>query len=413
MAQLKDLIPQIPKDELAILRNLNSKLDESNLTEATAKEAAQAVKTIIQNWKTWSKYTVAAMLLIPNISNALETYSPETLNAVKTEISGEKPGKTKGNPRAAKTEDFSKTFASGQFEITDKKVILDKVNNLKKWISKNRTKPFKLVINASESQVPNPEEFGRGELAQARGEALKVYLDDLGATDIEIKTLIGKIPWNPKKGENHPDYTKDQFVKVSIIIDTESICNLDKKSKEGEQGNSADDYRTYDEYLSGNGDITLHTGTIPDRLVILDENDRINYDTGYVATDKTDVASGYQEWYYVPIYVLKLTKLVNNKTAMGSKIQYIDMTNVKSFEDLKNKMLKVPGQNKDKSDNIDKALEELELMYNKGVKKFVSYQVGTNDLKVEFMNDKGDSKVQVFSPVGKTGFDLTGQCVRK
>jgi hypothetical protein len=29
------------------------------------------------------------------------------------------------------------------------------------------------------------------------------------------------------------------------------------------------------------------------------------------------------------------------------------------------------------------------------------------------MNDKGDSKVQVFSPVGKTGFDLTGQCVRK
>jgi hypothetical protein len=55
MAQLKDLLPQIPKDELAILRDLNSKLDESKLTEATAKEAAQAVKTIIQNWKNWSK----------------------------------------------------------------------------------------------------------------------------------------------------------------------------------------------------------------------------------------------------------------------------------------------------------------------------------------------------------------------
>ena len=27
MAQLKDLLPQIPKDELAILRDLNSKLD--------------------------------------------------------------------------------------------------------------------------------------------------------------------------------------------------------------------------------------------------------------------------------------------------------------------------------------------------------------------------------------------------
>jgi len=54
MATLKDLLPQIPQDELAILRDLNQQLDESNLTEATAKEAAQAVKTIIQNWKTWS-----------------------------------------------------------------------------------------------------------------------------------------------------------------------------------------------------------------------------------------------------------------------------------------------------------------------------------------------------------------------
>ena len=51
MAKLKDLLPQIPKDELAILRDLNSKLDESNLTEATTKETAQVVKEIIQNCK--------------------------------------------------------------------------------------------------------------------------------------------------------------------------------------------------------------------------------------------------------------------------------------------------------------------------------------------------------------------------
>ena len=75
MATLKDLLPQIPKDELAILRDLNSKLDESKLTEATAKEAAQAVKEIIQNWKNWSKITLAAMLLVPNISNSMLNYS--------------------------------------------------------------------------------------------------------------------------------------------------------------------------------------------------------------------------------------------------------------------------------------------------------------------------------------------------
>ena len=93
MAQLKDLLPQIPKDELAILRDLNSKLDESKLTEATAKEAAQAVKTIVQNWKGWSQAMLVAMLLTPNIANALETYSPNTLDAIRTEISAEAPTK--------------------------------------------------------------------------------------------------------------------------------------------------------------------------------------------------------------------------------------------------------------------------------------------------------------------------------
>jgi hypothetical protein len=406
MAQLKDLLPQIPKDELAILRDLNSKLDESKLTEATAKEVAQAVKTITQNWKNWSKVTVAAMLLIPNIANALETYSPETLNAIKTEISGEKAAK--GDPTAVKTADFSRTFASGQSEIVNKQVILDKIGDLKKWISENKTKPFKIVITASESKVPNPEGFKQGELAQARGEALKAVVDNLGATSVEIKPLVGGPAWD---GKNKDDikYTKHQFIKVSIVIDTESICNIGKISKDGEQGNSSNNFRTYNEYLSGDGNIFLHTGTIPDRMIVLDENGKITHDTGYIATDKTDSKSGYEEWNYVPIYVLKLTKLKSNQTVMGSKVETIKIT---SYEDLVSKMLK-PGAKQEKSDTVDKALEELKSMIDKGVKEFVIYKVGTGDLKVEFMNSKGDSKVQVFSPVGKTGFDLTGQCTRQ
>jgi hypothetical protein len=405
--QLKDILPQIPKDELAILKSLNQELGKE-LTEATAKDAAQAVKTIIKGWKGWSKAMLAAMLLTPNISNALETYAPETLTAIKTEISGEKSGEVKGEPTAVKTEDFSQTFSSGQSQILNKQVILDKVNNLKKWISNNKTKPFKLVITASESRVPNQEGFEPGELAQARGKALEAVVDNLGATDIEIKTLVGGPAWD---GKNKDDikYTKHQYVKVSIVIDTESICNLDKKSKEGEQGNSADDFRTYDEYLSGNGNIILHTGTIPDRMIVLDENDRITHDTGYVATDKTNAQSGYEEWNYVPIYVLKLTKLKTNKTVMGSNVETIKVT---SYEDLVSKMLK-PGAKQTKSDTVDKALEELKSMIESGVKEFVVYKVGTGDLKVEFNNSSGDSKVQIFSPVGKTGFDLIGQCTRK
>lgn len=405
MAQLKDLLPQIPKDELAILKSLNQELGKE-LTEATAKDAAQAVKTIIKGWKGWSQAMLAAMLLTPNISNALETYAPDTLNAIRTEISGEKAAK--GDPTAVKTVDFSQTFASGQSEIVNKQVILTKVSDLKKWIINNKTKPFKIVITASESRVPNPEGFEKGELAQARGEALKAVVDNLGAQDVEIKTLVGGPAWD---GKNKDDakYTKHQYIKIQIVIDTESICSLSKISKEGEQGNSANNFRTYDEYLNGDGSITLHTGTIPDRMVVLDENGRITHDTGYVATDETNAQSGYQEWNYVPIYVLKLTKLKTNKTVMGSNVETIKVT---SYEDLVSKMLK-PGAKQGKSDTVDKALEELKSMVESGVKEFVIYKVGTGDLKVEFKNSSGDSKVQIFSPVGKTGFDLTGQCTRQ
>lgn len=405
MAQLKDILPQIPKDELAILKSLNQELGKE-LTEATAKEAAQAVKTIIKGWKGWSQAMLAAMLLTPNISNALETYAPDTLNAIRTEISGEKAAK--GDPTAVKTVDFSQTFASGQSEIVNKQVILTKVSDLKKWISNNKTKPFKIVITASESRVPNPEGFEQGELAQARGEALKAVVDNLGAQDVEIKTLVGGPAWD---GKNKDDakYTKHQYIKVQIVIDTESICSLSKISKEGEQGNSANNFRTYDEYLNGDGSITLHTGTIPDRMVVLDENGRITHDTGYVATDETNAQSGYQEWNFVPIYVLKLTKLKTNKTIIGSNVETIKVT---SYEDLVSKMLK-PGVKQTKSDTVDKALEELKSMIESGVKEFVVYKVGTGDLKIEFKNSSGDSKVQIFSPVGKTGFDLTGQCTRK
>jgi len=405
MAQLKDLLPQIPKDELSILKDLNLKLDESKLTEATAKEAAQAVKTIIQNWKGWSQAMLVAMLLTPNISNALETYAPDTLEAIKTEISAETSSKTTGNPTAVKTVDFSQTFASGQSEIVNKQVILDKVKDLKQWINSNKTKPFKIVITASESKVPNPEGFGEGELAQARGEAIQSLVTKLGAQDVEVKTLVGGPAWDGKNKDDDK-YTKHQYIKVSIVIDTENICSMKDIDDKGRQGTSSNNYKTYDEYLSGNGDVILHTGTIPDRMVILDSNNKITYDTGYVATDVTDSASGYKEWQYVPIYVLQLTKLAQNQTIMGSNIETID---VKTFEELISKMLK-PGATREKSDTVDKALDELELMFKSGVRKFVKYKVGTGDLKIEFKDSRGDSKVQIFSPVGKTGFSLKGQC---
>lgn len=406
MAQLKDLLPQIPKDELAILRKLNQQLDESNLTEATAKETAQAVREIIQNWKTWSKVTVAAMLLIPNIANALETYSPETLDAIRTEIPAETPTKTitpAPIPGEIISFNFGENFDSGKATLADKEGLNKGIKDIEKWIKGKNLKNFKIVITASESQVTNPKGFEKkGSLAQARAKAIEDLVSNLGFNKIEINTKQGTTAY--KAGVNNPDdpkYKAEQFVTVSIVVEN-SVCSMVPFEETGDQG-------TYEEYISGKGNLVLYTGTIPDRLVVLDVNGKIKQDTGYIATEETNSRSGYQEWKYVPIYVLKLTELKGNQDLMGSKVETIKAT---SYEDLVSQMLK-PGAKQTKSDTVDEALSKLEAMFKGGgTKEFVVYKVGTGDLKVPFDDSKGDVKAKVFSPVGKTGFSIKGSCTK-
>ncbi len=405
MAKLKDLLPQIPKDELAILRDLNSKLDESKLTEATAKEAAQAVKTIVQNWKTWSQAMLVAMLLTPNIANALETYSPNTLDAIRTEISAEAPTKA-ATPTSIPGEvisfNFGENFDSGKTSLISKESLVKNINDIKEWVKGKNLKNFKIVITAGESQVTNPKGFeSKGSLAQARAKVIEDLVGNLGFDKIEIDTKVGSTPYEKGDDVNDPKFKAEQFVTVSIVVEN-SVCSMTPFSESGTQG-------TYEEYISGKGNLVLYTGTIPDRLVVLDASGKVKQDTGYVATEETNAKSGYQEWKYVPIYVLKLTELKGDTNIMGSNIETIKAT---SYEDLVNQMLK-PGAKQTKSDTVDKALSQLEAMFKGGgAKEFVVYKVGTGDLKVPFDDSKGDVKAKVYSPVGKTGFSIEGSCTR-
>lgn len=403
MATLKDLLPQIPKDELAILRDLNLKLDESKLTEATAKEAAQAVKEIVQNWKNWSKYTVAAMLLIPNIANALETYSPKTLDAIRTELPAETSTKiATPSPIAGEviSFNFGENFDSGKATLANEEDLNKGIKNIEEWVKGKNLKNFKIVITASESQVTNPKGFEKPKsLARARAEAIEKLVSNLGFGKIEIDTEVG--PTAYKAGVDNPDdlkYKREQFVTVSIVVEN-SVCSMAPFTESGTQG-------TYEEYVSGKGELVLYTGTIPDRLVVLDNKGNVKQDSGYVATEETNSQSGYQEWKYVPIYVLKLTELRGDKAVMGSNaiVKKFD-----KYQDLENFMLK-PGAKKTKSDTVEEALKQLEAMFKGGTKEFVIYEVGTGDRKVPFDDSKGDVKAKVYSPVGKTGFKITGLC---
>ena len=408
MAQLKDLLPQIPKDELAILRDLNSKLDESKLTEATAKEAAQAVKTIVQNWKTWSKITVAAMLLIPNISNALETYSPETLNAIRTEISAETPTKA-ATPSPITGEvisfNFGENFDSGKTSLIGKENLVKNINDIKKWVKGKNLKNFKVVITAGESQVTNPKGFtSKGSLAQARAKVIEDLVSNLGFDKIEIDTKIGSTPYEKGDNVNDPKFKAEQFVTVSIVVEN-NICDMPSSDENGKQGTASNNYITYDNYISGKGKLILHTGTIPDRLVILDGNGNIKQDTGYITTQKKP-----GDWKYTPMYVLELTqkRIDNPGIFTGDKIKTIT---VKDYEDLKLQL-----SNKANAsvigDEIGPALVQMEKMIKKGIKEFVIYDLATQDVTLDFDDTKGEVQALVYSPVGKTGFNIKGSCKR-
>jgi len=415
MATLKDLLPQIPKDELAILRDLNSKLDESKLTEATAKEAAQAVKEIIQNWKSWSKITLAAMLLVPNISNALETYSPNTLNAIKTEISATNNVKTdtvskkiEKVPGSVLEINFNQTFPSGQAKLTNGEALQTSVNEIQNFLKGKDTSKFKIVIVAGESQVTNPKGFEKkGSLAQARAKAVEGIVSKLGFGEIEIKTQIGDTPYQKGDNVNDKKFTEEQFVTVNIVINND-ICSMESVNVEAGQGVESKNYVTFDEYLNGKGNLLMSTGTIPDRLVVLDVNGNIKQDTGYTTTRIKD-----GDWQYTPLYVLELTKAYMKGNISMKGIDPKTIITVKDKYDLYNKLKKATVNNPSlEGSEVKGALKEMEEMIKKGINTFVIYNIGTSNIKLNFDDSKGDIEAKVYSPIGKTAYSIGASCNR-
>ena len=59
---------------------------------------------------------------------------------------------------------------------------------------------------------------------------------------------------------------------------------------------------------------------------------------------------------------------------------------------------------------FNNGIEELRALFGKGVREFVVYTITSSSVTAPFDNKTGDSKVIVYSPVGKTGYNLTGKC---
>jgi hypothetical protein len=234
------------------------------------------------------------------------------------------------------------------------------------------------------------------------------------------KVVLGKTPYDKTKGDNrNPQliklYNQEQFVTFDIqgsgqVENVTSICNW-KASITAGTGTNVANYVTTDIKLQGAGILTFGTGSIPDRMIVVDNKGGIKQDTGYVAT----MAHKYTSFKYVPLYVSKLTQL--NKTVSVSGANLVKI-NVKSIDDLMRQIL-APGvtqipEEKTLRDmgqtEVYNGVEELKALFGKGVREFVVYTITSSSVTAPFDNKTGDSKVIVYSPVGKTGYNLTGKC---
>jgi hypothetical protein len=412
--QAKEILSKLSAEELALYKQLNAELD--GLNEAGTRSV---LRNIIGNWRNYSTAMLMAIMMNSNMASAINTYSPDTYNAINTEISKDTvkaaPGQatatsavkaTLGIPgqRVVATANIQQTFGSGKADV-DAKVLQDEVGKIQQWIKDNGGRKFKVIITAGESQVPNQSGYKKkGSLAQFRAETVERVLSRSIKAPIEVKTKIGTTPY--KQGTDNPQdpkYQAEQFITVDIVVDAESVCNF-RPNQPGVQGTAQNGYITFDEYISGEGTVEISPGQIPDRLTIVDSNGNIKADTGYITTEKSKYSGS---WKYVPAYVLELTKVnqTKAKALAGGKIKTIQ---VKDYEDLKSQLSTRPDASMT-GDEIGPALAQLKKMVEKGVTEFVIYDNMGNGT-VKFSEEAGDLKAIVYSVVGRTGYDLKGDC---
>jgi len=355
-----------------------------------------------------------------------------------SEQSGQQSGGVSKTSTTSKTS-FPKQNIGNQFKFGEYQsdVVKNSISSLKpkieEFIKNNGGKKFVVNISAGESNVTNPKGFEeKGSLALARANSVKQYFQELFPDLIKNKTLIikspdnvsqvviGKTPYDKTKGDNkNPEkikqYKQEQFVTFDIqgsgeVENIENICDWEVAIT-GKTGDISKNYVTADAKLQGKGALNFGTGSIPDRMIIKNNKGVITQDTGYVTT----APHKYGYFKYVPLYVAELTKLNKTISVSGDKILTIQ---VKSFEDLMKKIL-LPNVNVIPEDSvlidmgqteIFNGVENLKELYRQGAREFVIYDIKTSSVIIPFNSNMGDSNVIVYSPVGKTGYSLSGKC---
>ena len=354
-----------------------------------------------------------------------------TLEQVK--VSGGESSSTTTSNTSFPKQNLNSKFKFGGYQSDEvKKTIQGLKPKIEEFIKNSGGKQFIVNIGAGESNVTNPKGFEtKGSLGLARANSVKQYFQEIFPELIKSGTLVikspsdvsqillGKTPYDKTKGDNKnpqlvKQYRQEQFVTFDIqgsgqVENVLNICNWEAVVTAA-TGTAAANYITTDVKLVGAGELIFDTGSIPDRMIVVDNRGGIKQDTGYVTTTPHQ----YTSFKYVPLYVANLTKLNKTLSVSGGNIIVIK---VKSIDDLMRQIL-MPGVSipdtkqliKMGQTEVYEGVESLTVLFNKGIRDFVVYSITSSAMTLPFNAKTGDSKVIVYSPVGKTGYNLKGKC---
>lgn len=299
-------------------------------------------------------------------------------------------------------------FESGQYEIDESKDI-DEINKIKDFINNNKGKKLLVKISASESRVPNVGvNMKTGELAEKRFENIKKFIQENIGDEISfIKDVKIGGPKYIGDDVDQEKYKKHQFVNVTISLDIWNFQDdFEGKQSSEELGYIGKKYKFFTENLKGTGNLLLSTGRIPDRAKVFLDGVLVG-DTGYFTDTKPEI--GYK---LVPLYVLELTKKFR-KSPNTDAFKGVKTIKIKSKEELKDIIFDKNTKPVSKFDRteLEKAYYELEsyadnIIKTDGYIDIVVYDNVAKDIKIN-INKQKSLKIEVYSPIGKTGFKIS------
>ena len=395
---------------------LNVSSDYENLSESAFSNIVDRLKSVAKKG-VLTATLLSSLMSTPGFSQTFNQLSSSEKTEIQNMVttSGDETNTANYVDGDEITVDLGSYFKSGQYKLDDvsKSQIISKLGAVKEFIKKNGG-DVKVTIISSESRVPNRDaetksKLAKGELSQKRYEVAKNVLSELLGDVSIVKDIKVGGPEYSGDDVNQSKYSDHQFVKVKVSVNKD-IWSF-KKVEKGEQAGKTSGY-VGAEYTfnarEGSGVIKLDPGSIPDRCKVFVDGKEVG-DTGFF----TNKEHSYQEFNYVPLYVLSLTKMYNENPASEAieGVKIVDVSSAKQLNDilLKDKSYDISKDKRTRSE-VNSSYQELISMVSKGQSvKIALYNKVSSDIDLKLSSSDKKVVVKVYSPVKNTEFSVYAQ----